>query len=523
MSFSRPAVSKSFPWLPLAAGALLLLLALHLFRETPYLWLNAIIASVGVVFAAAGAWGLLRGTWPVWLEPGLARVAAWVDVRADRLVLALLGLLLSAAARSAAGDGSLVHSPTAAPLWVAGITLVVVGLGRKQDRPGSRRWPLWEILLVIALGLGSLWLRAWRAESWPHVLSGDEGSVGMTAWEFRAGQRDNLLSLGWWSFPALYFWLVSLSQAVFGRTVEAIRWVSALGGAPTVVALYAAARSMFGRPVAIWSALWLSGFHHHLFFSRVAYNNIWDGLFFIVAAGSIWHGWNRGRRSAYLWAGLALGLGQYFYTTSHLALLVLGIWLILLHRPRRASPDPAPRGGWPDVACLALVTVAAVLPLALLYLEHPESLVYTSERVTLFPPGWEQVAETLGLTPLGLVLEQMGVTALGFVVAELEGVYYAPGVPLLFSLSALFFVVGLIICLLHLRDPRYVLPLLTLAGTVVVGGLSIQAPNGQRMMLLPPMLALMVALPLSRHGCGSAGLGRSRIGPWWRAAPAWWW
>ncbi len=479
----------SFTRITLVAGVVLLLMVLHLYRETPHLWLNSIIAAAGIVMVAACAR-------PAWLESRLGRVAEGLGVRSDRLVLVFLGLLLSAAARSAAGDGSLVHSPTAVPLWLGGISLVMVGLSRKQERADSRRWPLWEVLLVLVLGLVSLWLRAWQAGSWPHVLSGDEGSVGMTAWEFRAGQRDNVLSLAWWSFPALYFWLVSLSQAVFGRTVEAIRWVSALGGALTVVALYAAARSMFGRPLAMWSALWLSGFHHHLFFSRVAYNNIWDGLFFIIAAGCIWHGRSHGLRSAYLWAGLALGLGQYFYTTSHLALLILGLWLILLHRSRPASPDPTPRGSWPDVACLALVTAAAVVPLALLYLEHPASLVYTSERVTLFAPGWQQVAETLGLTPLALVLEQMWVTALGLVVAELQGVYYAPGVPLLFSLSALFFVVGLIVCLLRLRDPRSALPLLTLAGTVVVGGLSIQAPNGQRMMLLPPMLALMVSLPL---------------------------
>ncbi len=427
---------------------------------------------------------------------GVRRAAIKLRVESRALLLAALGITLTGAAGLAAGDGHLVRSRAAVPLWLGGIALVMLALRRQEEPSADRRWPLWEIIFVLTLGLASLAVRAWQANSWPHVLGSDEASVGMTAWEFRSGQRDNLLSLGWWSFPALYFWLVSLSQAFFGRTVEAVRWPSALGGALTVVALYASARSMFGRPMAVWSALWLSGFHHHLFFSRVAYNNIWDGFFFITSVGCVWRGWSQGRRSSYLWAGLALGLGQYFYTTSRLALLIAAVWLVVLHGMRRAGGSRMLRGDWRDVTCLGLVACSVTVPLAMMYLAHPEALWFTAREVTLFAPGWQDVARTLGLSPLGLVLEQMWVTALGLLVAELQGVYYAPGVPLLFSLSAVLFVVGLIVCLRRLRDPRFSLPLMTLAGTILVGGLSIQAPNGQRMMLLPPVLAWMVALPL---------------------------
>lgn len=427
---------------------------------------------------------------------GVGRAALWLRVDPLHLLLAVLGILLSALSRLAASDGPLVRSPAAVPLWVGGIALVMLGLRRKEDRSPAQGWAFWEIVFALAIGLASLAVRGWNAGSWPHVLSSDEASVGMTAWEFRTGERNNPLALGWWSYPSLYFWMVSLSQAIFGRTIEAIRWPSALGGALTVVALYASARSIFGRTMALWSALWLMGFHHHLFFSRVAYNNIWDGLFFITAVGCIWRGWSEGRRSSYLWAGLALGLGQYFYTTSRLTLLVVGLWLVALHRMHRQEGSRSARGDWADVLCLALVACSVTLPLALCYLTHPEALWFTAERVTLFAPGWQEVARTLGLSPLGLVVEQMWVTALGFLIGELQGVYYAPGVPLLFSLSAVFFVIGLVLCVLRLRDPRHGLLLMTMAGTVLIGGLSIQAPNGQRMMLLPPVVALMTALPL---------------------------
>jgi hypothetical protein len=139
------------------------------------------------------------------------------------------------------------------------------------------------------------------------------------------------------------------------------------------------------------------------------------------------------------------------------------------------------------------------MPLMLLYVAHPGEVLFTASRVSMLVPGWiEPAAAALGTTPFGLILEQIWVTALGLSAAELQGVYYGSGVPLLFGLSTPLFYLGLLYCILHLRDPRYNLPLLALALTLLVGGLSIQAPNAQRMLLLPPILAMAVTLPLNQ-------------------------
>jgi hypothetical protein len=78
----------------------------------------------------------------------------------------------------------------------------------------------------------------------------------------------------------------------------------------------------------------------------------------------------------------------------------------------------------------------------------------------------------------------------------MQGVYYASGAPLLISLSGVFFFGGLAICLARLRQPPYSLWLLILVGTILAGGLSIQAPNSQRLLYLSPALAMLVVLPL---------------------------
>jgi len=311
------------------------------------------------------------------------RFARWLEITPHRVRFILIGLMLSTAAFAATGDNAVAISRIAAPLWLTGIALTIIGCWKTSPPQEHKHWDRWEIAVVIALTLASFILRAWGADHMPYVLSGDEGSAGLTAWEFLNGRRSNILGLGWFSFPSLYFWILSLSQRVLGRTVIAIRWVSAIGGALTIPALYWACRSLFNRRVALLSAAWLMAFHHHIFFSRVAYNNIWDGLFFVLALGALWNAWEFNDRRSFLLAGLAIGFAQYFYTTSRLIPILLVLWMIWLARRG---------GGWksrlPEIVCLVLATLSVSLPLVLLYLRHPESLFFTASRVSMLIPGW---------------------------------------------------------------------------------------------------------------------------------------
>ena len=421
----------------------------------------------------------------------VASIADWLEIRPSQVALIMLGLLASFAAWFAAGRGPLVQSKAAVPLWIIGITLTLLGCWKRERRVDADPWSRIEVVYLLLIFILSFTIRAYGAAEMPFVLGGDEGSAGLVGWEFVQGNRDNLMSLGWFSFPALYFWMLSISQTMFGMSTEAIRWVSALGGALTVPALYWAAKGMFGRRTAFWASTWLSTFHVHLFFSRLAYNNIWDGLFFTIAFGAIWQGWEKGWRRSFILGGLAIGFSQFFYTTSRFIPIIILAWLILLFLHKR--PARAQKSG---IASMALVSLSVFLPLGLLYLTDLESLFFTASRVSMLVPGWTaEVARALGTTPLGLILEQSWITFLGLFIAELQGIYSDSGVPMLFGISAILVVFGVFICIVRIRDPRYSLPMLTLIATFVIGGLSIQAPNVQRMLLLPSILALLVVFP----------------------------
>ncbi|MFN2149337.1 MAG: ArnT family glycosyltransferase [Anaerolineales bacterium] len=501
----RGAVSSSFQ-----AG---ILTALTLIMAGTYLLLVSPIRAPAALVVLLGilrlSWTLILQRRPTAMRSGqhvMRRLKHGLHLDPCRSELLLLGTGLTIASRAAAGDGARVESILALPLWIGGILFTLLAFHRPADsRQHPPRAARVEWLALAVLTLAAFLLRAWKIESMPYVLSGDEGSAGLTGMEFLHGLRNNPLGLGWFSFPAFYFWLLSGLQLLFGRTIVAIRMLSALAGALLVPAVFWLLKGFFGRRAGWLGAIWISAFHALVFFSRVAYNNIFDSLMYTLILAALWDGFQNGRRSSYLLAGVFLGFSQYFYTTSHAIPFLLAVWILLI-AIRRDHPVDL----WQNLAMTAIVAVSISMPLLLLYLAHPGEIFFTASRVSMLLPGWiEPAAAALGTTPLGLVLEQIWVTALGLSAGELQGVYYGSGVPLLFGLSVPIFYLGLFICLWRIRDPRFNLPLLTLGATLLIGGLSIQAPNAQRMMLLMPMTALLIAIPLDR---AADWLGQ-RLGP----------
>jgi 4-amino-4-deoxy-L-arabinose transferase-like glycosyltransferase len=416
-------------------------------------------------------------------------IASKLRITPQQLALFPVGLLLSIGASVWASFDINISPRIDLVLWLLGITLVVLSLRSEQSSAQGRTVSPWEIFLLILIIILGWIVRATQIESMPYVLSGDEGSAGLVAWEFLEGSRDNILGLGWFSFPALYFWLLSLGQSLYGRTIEAIRLASALVGTLTLAATYLAGRLIFNRKVGLIAAAWLATFHFHVFFSRIAYNNIFDSLFLVLAVAFLFRGWKSHQRDDFLLFGLTLGFSQYFYTTSHALPLILLLWIPWLHK--RLSPF---RSNRTNLLAALFVAGCVALPLVVIYASNPSALMFTTGRVSLLDSSLlGPAAEALGTTPLGLVGEQILVTALGLTVSELQGIYVDTGRPMLFGLSAVVFHIGLLLNLIRWRRLGAAILLLTLAASIIIGGLSIQAPSSQRLILLPPILALLSA------------------------------
>jgi len=296
--------------------------------------------------------------------------------------------------------------------------------------------------------------------------------------------------MGWFSFPALQFWPASLMQEIFGRSVLAMRIPSAIGGALSVLAVYWSARLMFGRLTGVIAALFLAFFHYHLLFSRIALTNVWDGFFLMLMIVSLWSAWQENRRLAFLSAGLAIGLGQFFYTTAHLLPAYALLWLLILYKSRPKT------GRLPGIACAILVTAVVVLPLALFYFQNPNELSAPLNRVSILKGDWiRDTSLTTGDSVFMIFAKQFWQTIQGFTASPILGVY-SPGRPMLLVLPATLFIAGLILTLLRIKQPQYNILLIALVGPVLASTFSVGPPNAQRLLLAAPIVAIVIALPL---------------------------
>ena len=147
--------------------------------------------------------------------------------------------------------------------WLAAVAMVFVGgyQFHLEKRPHVDRT---DAVISVSLFALALAFRAIAINSIPTTLSGDEGSAGLMALRFINGEANNLFTVGWFSFPTMYFAVQSLGIALLGQTIAGLRIFSVVSGALTVVALYWLVKIIFGRVTAILAAVFLVTFHYHI-------------------------------------------------------------------------------------------------------------------------------------------------------------------------------------------------------------------------------------------------------------------
>jgi len=467
-------------------GFALAAVGLALLWGTQSVLINALILGAGLTLFFLGL-EVDDGRWfrPLWA--GVERLGRWLAVSPPQVVLLFNGLLLALGAASATGDEAMARSTMHGWLWAGGIALTAAGLWNRGERPHLDRKSFVPLALAIGLGLLALALRLYRMDTIPFAVNGDEGSGAITGLEFLRATRSNLFGTAWHSFPSFYFWLISLSQRWLGPTLLAARLPSAVGGVLAVLATFWTGSRLYGRAHGAFAALLVAGSHVHLMFSRIAVNNVWDGFFLALVIGALWVAWTTNARWAFLLSGLAIGLGQLFYPTGRLLVLAVPLWLVIL-----AMTWPA-RDRVQGVLSLVLVSLVTVLPLTLFFVAHPNE--FTA------PLAGVAVADISGLLSggggprvlsQGELPTQFWTSVLGLVAVPIRGIYH-PTQPMLFPLSAVLFCLGSLLLLRNLRDPRALILLSALTGAILVGTLSVEAPNGHRMQGILPVLAMIAA------------------------------
>lgn len=396
----------------------------------------------------------------------------------------LIGIGASFAARAGAGDSMRAISGLHSWLWLFGIGFTLAGLWNGRGLNNIRLKGIdWTFLILVTSV--SFWARGSALESIPPILGGNEAEVGLTGTSFTLGERDNLLSLAWYSFPSLYFWIVSRFQLIGGQTIEAIRLPSALAGTLTVPVVFLAGRLMWNRWVGAFASGYLALSHFHIHFSRLALNNIFDPLLLVILITALWYDYKANSQLGFVIAGLALGFSQFFYVTARALPLLVIIWLIFLNKVTPVSDRAA------GLLRMTLTAFVVSLALTLLFLSRPEEYLARLVHVSLARSQTPMQLLQLTLLP---GIQQLPDSILGFFWYDLQGIFYSPGQPLLLPIPAALLLIGLLVALRRAGDPRNAVLLIALAVSIMATAFSVGAPSSQRMIIAAVPISLLIGL-----------------------------
>ncbi|MCU1361338.1 MAG: glycosyl transferase, family 39, partial [Ilumatobacteraceae bacterium] len=308
-------------------------------------------------------------------------------------------------------------------IWAIGVVCTVATVTQPltmNPREGLGAW--WqrrrgEVAVLCAFAGGGAVLTLTRLASDPWTFQGDEGGFAVISSQVLDGQIANPFSLGYMSHPMLYNELQAAAMSITGRTVFGARLVSALLGACSVPLAYLFTKRLVGkRWTGVVAALLLGTFHAQLYWSRSALPNGASIFFVLLVLYLLDRSLNDGGPAALLLTGVSAGLAQYFYFSNRV--LVPTVVVVLL---AAAVTNAVTGRRWKVTAMvlgkrLALAAagfVAAVVPLAAFYDQHPGQFNGRVDQVSLFAGDTlEFEARATGRSHLGVLWHHLTESAM---------------------------------------------------------------------------------------------------------------
>lgn len=409
--------------------------------------------------------------------------------RPNRLIRAgiiLFALLLSRWTWGASGQPFVAIPALLLASIVGGLALY----GRIPDsfninRPSRLTLTSWIAINAVLIGL---LFRYWAITAHPYMLNGIEARLGIEA----AGLTQ-VFGTTWLTNPVLPLYLQKGMIGLFGRSTLAVRFLSPLIGTATIALIYLLGKRLWDGKTGALSAILLAGSHTHIHYSRLGMTNVYDPLIALAAMGGIAWAWQSKKRSAWLFAGVAVGLSAYVYTAAHLlplALVTLAVLMIVFHG-RTLLDD----GQWKHIAAAILLAFIIAQPQIRAYRANPDNFMDRANALGIQRNGWlAREVENPEKTFRSTLSDQFWQAALGFNATVDKDLVYNPKRPLTNVITGTLFLLGVGIALFNIRKTKYHALLALLGITVIFGGmLLIEPPHSRRLLIALPAVMLLAA------------------------------
>jgi 4-amino-4-deoxy-L-arabinose transferase-like glycosyltransferase len=385
-------------------------------------------------------------------------------------------------------------------LFTVGVLLVGWGFGGapvplrlfRSWREIDRR----EALILLGILGVALFLRAWDMDQTLRVLI-DEVHFSDAIRRLNWDPNTPILSPMSGTLP--FSWLYSYGEAgmaqLFGTTLFGLRILSPVVGMLTVLALWGLARVLFDRQTALLAAILLAVFPPHLHYSRIGLLHIADPLFGTIALFFIARALRDNRRLDWSFAGVMLGLTQYFFEGGRLFFIPLaGLWLVILILTNRKRL----RGYLGGIGIMVVTTVIISLPYYYVIVALDKPLAGRMDSSGLGVQYWREFfAEGVTRQELDAAVRRLTNPFMFYVHhPEAQAAFYGGDQPLVLEPLLPIFLLGVGYVLWQWRRPA-VIALLWAVATAIANGLFIRDNMvSARYVVVLPALALLMAVPL---------------------------
>jgi hypothetical protein len=413
-----------------------------------------------VTIIVSVAWALVN--WVLMLQPATTSELAWYrwmeqrGIRRPHLFLAGIGLLLIVIVRHTLQVQYLFeqytfyiinvellfrYAHTVVITWIIGWMYIVMSV-----------WPpliyrvIWQRHRYELIGVGCIvgvatLLRTYQLGLVPNILNGDEGLIG--SWAASMFTVQGPLGFVFGAIDGVgttYLYLKAMLFTLFGQNAMTVRLLPALAGIASIVTNYWFARQLFGQRVAIITAVLLLFAHTHIHFSRqVAVSYIYATLFMPMYLWGIWQVVATRRLWPAVVAAFALMLHVNFYLDAwawavFLVILVIA-WAIV-------DRDAIIRARFQllFMFSLMLIGLSPMIIWANAYQGEFFSRMSMDGSITT---GWlAREAELYGVSQAYIIYQLFEAAILAFLTKPFIDFYHA-GVPILDSVSAVVFVIGM--------------------------------------------------------------------------------
>lgn len=366
---------------------------------------------------------------------------------------------------------------------------------RSPELPDS----LWLALLVLITGAG-LFLRVFDLSTIPPGLHFDQAANGLLGLEILAGREHPVFFPSYTGREALFMYLIAALSAVLGPGVMALRLAGALSGVAAIVAVAFFGASLFNRRIGLAASAFLAGLYWHIHISRLGERTILVPLLDTLALFALWEAFRRRSVALAALGGALVGLQLYTYPSSRFFVVALvliavvegGGFVVERYRHRQVSANPfSVRRATLLLGVALIAAVLATIPLAVHFWHAPGDFLGRADQVAI----WN--ARVAGGSPLSAFLRSAKATLLMFAVrGDSDWKYNLANRPVFDPVSAILFVLGLILALWRWRDRSSRVCLVWWGCMLVPGFLSVEAPQFMRTLGAAPPAVIFAALGL---------------------------